>query len=114
VAFRRGTDNQGRERIYRRVWAERFEDAARLRLWSLDEGNGYGFAALVDRYDRVVAQWGAEGVADTWSETRRGLNRGVNWRTGCTYARREAHRGGTAIEEADDWQRTLERVVRRG
>jgi hypothetical protein len=100
VVFRRGRDNQGRERVYRRLWS------AENKVRALNRFRSQVFAcAGVEHYvatledGRVTASHGRRSLVDEWEATRRGLNKGADPFTASRYMSRE---GGGAADYRKD------------
>lgn len=108
VAFRTGHDNQGRERVYRRVWGHRTEVAASKFRNALSAS--YEFRAVVRAIDSRTVWTGDPWIIVRWNRTRRQANVGANWRLSATYsdrAFRKEDRGASdehARLSADEWR----------
>jgi len=112
VAFRRGRDNMGRERVYRRVWAESFYDQAESRMEALAES--YEYRAVLHADGTTAKSYGTVSVAEEWAATRRGHNRGADWCTASTHADREGGHDRSAVEQRNDFLETCAALGRTG
>ena len=113
VAFRTGRDNQGRERVYRRVWGHRTEIAASKFRNAL--AASYEFRAVVRAIDGRAVWTGDPWIIVRWNRTRRKANAGANWRLSATYSDREFRKEDRGASDehsklsAEEWERIMER-----
>ena len=90
IAFRRGRDNLGTMRVYRRVYTHTYEDEAQKEYARLCDAGPYGYVVIIDpETSELLEAWGCEGLADEWIEQRKGVNRDVDWKSAAGYVMRE-------------------------
>lgn len=118
VALRVGRDNQGRERVYRRIFGDRTRNKAHEHSAELTATHGF-VAVICGASGAVFSFRGDVWLVLRWHRSRRQANRGACWRTSSTYGYRAMwRRDPGASEEArrythDEIEDRIERLSRR-